>query len=145
ALEIASELSAAAHGAVTQQRSAYLASVGLPPVIEQAAEAELAALTASLRMATAGYLSSVQAVLEAATQQSANPAADDPSHTVLADGHSESMRNCDTQLQSGQYAGALLALTGSTLPAPETWRPSREYRALCAATATRIAELGDRN
>src|SRR5262249_4449624 len=53
--------------------------------------------------------------------------------------------NCDTQLQSGQYAGALLALTGSTLPAPETWRPSREYRALCAATATRIAELGDRN
>jgi hypothetical protein len=55
------------------------------------------------------------------------------------------MRNCDTYLQGGQYAGALLTLTGSPLPAPETWRPSREYRALYAATATRIAELADRS
>ena len=145
ALEIATDLSAAAYGAVAQQRSPYLARVGLPPGIEQAAAAELAALTAGLRTATAGYLSSVQAVLDAATQQSANPAADDPSRSVLADDLSESMRNCDTQLQSGRYAGALLTLTRSTLPAPETWRPGREYRALCATTATRIAELADRN
>jgi hypothetical protein len=145
ALEVASELSAAAHAAVTQQRSAYLAHVGSPPGIEQAAAAELAALTASLRTATAGYLSSVQAVLETSLPQPAHLDADDRSGTVLPDTLSESMRNCDTQLQGGQYAGALLTLTGSPLPAPETWRPSREYRALCAATATRIAELADRN
>lgn len=98
-----------------------------------------------MRTATAGYLSSVQAVLETSPPQPAHLDADDRSGTVLPDTLSESMRNCDTQLQGGQYAGALLTLTGSPLPAPETWRPSREYRALCAATATRIAELADRN
>jgi hypothetical protein len=85
ALEMASELSAAAHAAVTQQRSAYLTHVGWPPGIEQAAAAELAALTANLRTATPGYLSSVQAVLEASPPQPADLDADDRSGTVLPD------------------------------------------------------------
>jgi hypothetical protein len=145
AAQMASQLSAAARGAIAQQRSGYLAVVGKPPSIEQAATAELAALTTGLRAATAAYLAVMQSVLEAAAPPAAEYGAGTPAgaRPTLAASLVQSLADCDRHLAAGRYAEALLALAALTLPVPQTWRPSRDYRAQCAAVAARISELSD--
>jgi hypothetical protein len=145
ALQMASQLSAAARAAIAQQRSGYLAVIGEPPSIEQAAAAELAALTTGLRDATAAYLAVVQAVFEAAARPTAASAGSAPAGAIspLVATLAQSLGDCDRHLTAGRYAGALLALASMTLPVPPTWRPGRDYRAQCAAAASRICELSD--
>ena len=53
------------------------------------------------------------------------------------------IRDCDAKLARNEHAAALLTLTSSPLPAPQTWRQAREYRQLCTTTASRVAELCD--
>jgi hypothetical protein len=125
---------------LTVHRVAYLSALSAPPDNASSA-AELARLTARLRTATAAYLDSVNDVLTAGGRQSktGTRAADLPVTRELPG----LIRDCDAKLARSEHAAALLTLTGSPLPAPPTWRPAREYRQLCTATASRVAELCD--
>ena len=97
------------------------------------------------------YSKTVLDLIEAGTKATAgtvpnNHVASGPVDAVKAAGE---VNGCRKALRcSGppaQYASALLTMTKPALPAPDTWRPSREYRELCQQTATRISELADHN
>jgi uncharacterized metal-binding protein len=125
---------------LTEHRAAYLAALSAPPDTAGSA-AELARLTARLRAATAAYLRCVDDVLAAGGRQAktGTRAADLPVTREMPG----LIRNCDAKLTRSEHASALLTLTASPLPAPQTWRPAREYRQLCSVTASRVAELCD--
>jgi hypothetical protein len=151
ALELATELSEEARTTIARERTIYLARVGLPTLVQQAASTELDTLIAGLRAATVTYSKTVFDLIEAGTRASAgtdpnNHGAPGSGDAVRAvDEVTGAAEHCDTQVRHGQYAPALLTLTKPALPAPDTWRPSREYRELCRQTATRISELADQN
>jgi hypothetical protein len=125
---------------LTEHHAAYLAALSAPPDTASSA-AELARLTAQRRAATAAYLRSVNDVLTASGRQgkAGTRAADLPVTRELPG----LIRDCDAKLARNEHAAALLTLTSSPLPAPQTWRPAREYRQLCTTTASRVAELCD--
>ena len=118
-----------------------LAGVGLLLGIQQAARGRARRPTAA--HGDARYPSSVQAT-DAATKQ---PCAIQLRTTGLAvSWRTGSRSQCVAATRNSRVASmrALLAYAKHATGA-ETWRPGREYRALCAATATRMAELADRN
>jgi hypothetical protein len=151
ALELATEMSETARGAVGRERRAYLARVGSPTLAQQAAATELQTLTTRLRAATVTYSKTVLDLIEAGTNTSAGTApnghmASGSVPAVKAIGEvTVAAKQCDTQARQAQYAPALLTLTKPALPAPDLWRPGREYRELCRQTAMRISQLADRN
>ena len=123
----------------------------MPTLAQQAAATELQMLTTRLREATVTYSKTVLDLVEAGTKATAGTAPNDhvasrSVDAVKAAGEVNGCRKrCDAQVRQRQYASALLTMTKPALPAPDTWRPSREYRELCQQTATRISELADHN
>jgi len=151
ALKLATELSDTARSAVGRERRVYLARVGSPTLAQQAAATELQTLTTRLHAATVTYSKTVLDLIEAGTNTSAGTAptghmASGAVPAVKAVGEvTVAAKQCDTQARQAQYAPALLTLTKPALPAPDSWRPGREYRELCRQTAMRISQLADRN
>lgn len=149
ALELATALSETARTTIGRERRIYLASIGVPTLAQQAAKTELHALITSLRTATVTYSKTVLDLIETGTAASAGSDPNDQAGSSDAFRAAEkitgAVKQSDTQARSGQYAPALLTLTKQALPAPDAWRPGREYRELCQQTAARISELTERN
>jgi hypothetical protein len=143
---LAAELTETARAAIGRERTLYLARVGYPELVERAQAAELKVLTTRFRDATASYASTALELLNAggAAGAGARAAAAKPPAAITAIGGVPSAaRNCDARSKRGEYASALLTLTAEPIPAPEGWRPGREYRQLCRQTATRVTEITD--
>jgi hypothetical protein len=149
ALELATALSETARTTIGRERRIYLASIGVPTLAQQTAKNELDALITSLRAATVTYSRTVLDLMATGTAASAGSDPDDEAGSSdavrAAKKITGAVKQSDTQARSGQYAPALLTLTKPALPAPDAWRPGREYRELCQQTAARISELTERN
>jgi len=146
AVEWSADWSVTAHATVERERSVYLANIGLPEFVQAANDSELRRLATELRVGTVSYAKSVSDLLNAGMAVPASWTVAGAADVIEdMDEVPAAADSCDSQVREGEYASALLTLTKTDLPAPDAWRPSREYRELCGRTAARIGELADRN